>query len=169
MKDPEELNLEKSGSQSGQSGTVFKNKEMLGDFVRNVLEQFEYFYDELKIEPFADQYYRTHLTARVWADFNKFGLCLFHDFPDDSKTEINIKVLEKDDENFYVYPTQTMNFPYTDYNIKFGVNPYLLVWEDKQIFFKFISDALKITISVPSDNSCSESGSESIVTYKFPK
>ena len=138
---------------------------MLADFSRKVLEQFEYFYQELEIDPFNDQYYHTYLTARVWSDFNKFALCLFNDFPEYEKTELNIKVLEKDDHNYYVYPIQAIDFPYTSYNTTFGVDPFKLVWDDKQIFFKFLSDGLNISIHVQNTKSETDTVSDSEVKF----
>lgn len=145
-----------------------RNKTMLADFSRKVLEQFEIFYEEQQIDPFEDEYYHTYLTARVWSDFNKFALCLFNDKPQEERTELNIKVLEKDSQNYYVYPIQTIDFPYTSYNTTFGVDPLRLAWDDKQIFFKFLSDGLNISISVQNNKSESDTESDSDVIF-YPK
>ena len=81
------------------------------------------------------------------------------------KTDLNIKVLEKDSQNYYVYPIQTINFPYTSYNTTFGVDPLRLAWDDKQIFFKFLSDGLNISISVQNNKSESDTDSDSDVIF----
>lgn len=127
----------------------------MADFSKKFLEHLELFYQELNIEPFSDKYFRTYLTSRVWNDFNKFAICLFDDNFNTNKIDLNIKVLEKDDNNYYVYPVQTIDFNCLSFSKTFSVSADRLVWEDKQILLKLLSDGINITIAKGSENSYS--------------